>query len=112
MSKTLEQKLAELPEERQRRVVARSTTLLAEERALQELRKAHRMTQSTIAKKLGIGQEGVSRLEQRSDLLLSTLRGYVEAMGGKLSLVAEFPGRAPVVLTGLANVGTTSDEDR
>jgi DNA-binding XRE family transcriptional regulator len=112
MSKTLEQKLGELPEERQRRVVARSTTLLAEERTLQELRKAHRMRQSVIAKKLGIGQEGVSRLEQRSDLLLSTLRGYVEAMGGKLSLVAEFPGRPLVVLTGLATLGTAPDEDR
>ncbi len=112
MSKTLEQKLSELPEERQRRVVARSATLIAEERALQELRKAHRMTQSAMAKKLGIGQEGVSRLEQRSDLLISTLCGYVEAMGGKLSLVAEFPGRAPVMLTGLADVGTAPDEDR
>jgi hypothetical protein len=44
----------------------------------------------------------VSRLEQRSDLLISTLRGYVEAMGGKLSLVAEFPDQEPVILAGLA----------
>lgn len=111
MSNTLEQKLGELPEERQRRVVARSTTLLAEERTLQELRKAYRMTQSVIAKKLGIGQEGVSRLEQRSDLLLSTLRGYVEAMGGRLSLVAEFPGQSPVVLFGLGDARAASNED-
>ncbi len=55
-----------------------------------------------MAKKLGITQDGVSRLEQRSDLLLSTLRKTVEAMGGNLSLVAEFPDRAPVVLTGIA----------
>ena len=47
-------------------------------------------------------QENVSRIEQRSDLLLSTLSGYVEAMGGKLSLVAEFPDRPPVALTGIA----------
>jgi hypothetical protein len=54
------------------------------------------------ARVLGIGQDRVSRLEQRSDLLISTLRGYVEAMGGQLSLIAEFPNQAPVVLTGLA----------
>ena len=44
-----------------------------------------------IAQQLGINQENVSRIEKRSDLLLSTLSGYVEAMGGKLSLVVEFP---------------------
>jgi hypothetical protein len=33
----------------------------------------------------------ISRLEKRSDMLLSTLRRYVEAMGGKLELVAKFP---------------------
>ncbi len=44
------------------------------------------------------------RLEQRSDLLISTLRGYVEAMGGRLSLIAEFPNQDPVVLAGLAAI--------
>ena len=46
---------------------------------------------------------GVSRLEQRSDLLLSTLRKTVEAMGGNLSLIAKFPDRPPVELAGLAD---------
>jgi hypothetical protein len=46
-----------------------------------------------MAKVLGISQDGVSRLEKRIDLLLSTLRKSVEAMGGNLSLVAEFPDR-------------------
>jgi hypothetical protein len=55
-----------------------------------------------MAHVLGIGQDSVSRLEQRSDLLISTLRGYVEALGGRLSLVAEFPNQKPVVLTGIA----------
>ncbi len=53
---------------------------------------------------LGISHDGVSRLEKRSDLLLSTLRKTVEAMGGNLSLVAEFPDREPVVLSGIADV--------
>jgi len=56
-----------------------------------------------IAKALGITQDSVSRLEKRSDLLLSTLRKTVKAMGGSLSLVAEFPDSAPVVLSGIAN---------
>ena len=50
-----------------------------------------------MARALGITQDSVSRLERRSDLLLSTLRNTVQAMGGNLSLVAEFPDRAPVV---------------
>ena len=74
------------------------------ERSLQELRRAHKLTQKKMAEVLGVGQDSVSRLEQRSDLLISTLRGYVEAMGGKLSLVAEFPDQEPVILTGLASL--------
>ena len=57
-----------------------------------------------MAEVLGVGQDSVSRLEQRSDLLISTLRNYVEAMGGKLSLVAEFPDKEPVILTGIASL--------
>jgi len=48
-----------------------------------------------------IGQEGVSRIEKRTDLYLSTLRSYVEGVGGKLTIMAEFPDRSPVFLTGL-----------
>jgi len=53
-----------------------------------------------MVKALGITRDRVSRLEKRSDLLLSTLRKAIEAMGGGLSLIAEFPDRAPVVLSG------------
>ena len=59
-----------------------------------------------MAQALNISQDGVSRLEKRSDLLLSTLRSYIEAMGGKLRLVAEFPGRAPVVIAGVGSLAT------
>ena len=58
----------------------------------------------SITKQLGISQDGVSRLEKRSDLLLSTLRNYVEAMGGELRLVAEFPDQPPVMLTGFSDI--------
>ena len=60
------------------------------------------MTQVRMAKALGIGQAGVSELEKRADLMISTLRKTVEAMGGTLSLVVEFPDREPVVLSGIA----------
>lgn len=104
MAKTLEQKMASLSPVRRRKVEARTTELIAEEQSLRDLRRALTRTQERVAEDLGIGQEGVSRLEQRSDLLISTLRGYVEALGGSLRLVAEFPDRPPVVLSGLAAV--------
>jgi transcriptional regulator with XRE-family HTH domain len=88
--------------ERRKKISARAKELLAEEMTLVELRKAHKLTQQRLAESLGIGQEQISRLEQRSDLLLSTLRSYVEAMGGKLTIVAEFPEHKPVVLSGIA----------
>jgi DNA-binding XRE family transcriptional regulator len=92
----------ELSPERTRKSAARAATIVAEERSLQELRRAHKLTQKRMAEVLGVGQDSVSRLEQRSDLLISMLRNYLEAMGGKLSLVAEFPDQAPVILTGIS----------
>ena len=86
-----------------RRVEARAAELVAEEMTLAELRRARKLTQVRMAKALGITQDSVSRLEKRSDLLLSTLRKTVKAMGGNLSLVAEFPDRPPVVLSGISN---------
>ena len=68
---------------------------------LRDLRKAHELTQERMAEALHISQDGVSRLEKRSDFLLSTLRSYVEAMGGKLRLVVEFPDRKPMTLSDL-----------
>ncbi|HLA12405.1 MAG TPA: XRE family transcriptional regulator [Pyrinomonadaceae bacterium] len=100
--KTLNQKIREIGPARRKRVEARAAALIAEEMTLQELRQARKLTQVRMAKSLGISQDGVSRLEKRSDLLLSTLRKSVEAMGGNLSLIAEFPDREPVVLSGIA----------
>lgn len=102
--KTLNQKMKRIGPVRRKKVEARAAGLIAEEMTLQELRQARKLTQVRMAKVLGISQDGVSRLEKRSDLLLSTLRKSVEAMGGNLSLVAEFPDRAPVVLSGIAEV--------
>ena len=102
MAVNVDDKIKKLPPAQRKTVEARATELLAEEMTLRELRKARQLTQVRMAQQLGITQDSVSRLEKRSDLLLSTLRKTVEAMGGKLSLVAEFPDCAPVVLSGLA----------
>ena len=100
----LERIRKELSPARRKKVAARAAQLVAEEMTLQELRRARKLTQVRMAKALGINQDGISKLEKRSDLLLSTLRKTVEAMGGSLSLVAEFPDRDPVVLSGISEV--------
>ncbi|MFY9661129.1 MAG: helix-turn-helix transcriptional regulator [Terriglobales bacterium] len=103
--KNLDRKIEEVSPARRKKIAHRAAQLLAEEMSLRELRRAHKLTQERIAETLGIGQDQVSRLEQRSDLLLSTLRSYVEAMGGRLTLVAEFPNHKPVALSGIAELG-------
>jgi Helix-turn-helix domain len=56
-----------------------------------KLRQARQQTQVALAERLDIPQNAVSRMERRTDLLLSTLRGYVEGLGGRLELRAVFP---------------------
>jgi transcriptional regulator with XRE-family HTH domain len=102
--KTLTEKIAGLSGRRRKKAEARAAEVVAEEMSLQALRRAHRLTQAQVGKALNIGQDGVSRLEQRSDLLISTLRGYVEAMGGALQLIASFPDRPAIAVTGLADM--------
>jgi DNA-binding XRE family transcriptional regulator len=98
---SLEQMLARQSEESRRRIERMAADLIAEELNLREMRRLRKLTQARLSKKLKIGQEGVSRIEKRTDLYLSTLRSYVEGVGGKLSLIVEFPDRPPVVLAGL-----------
>src|SRR5882672_11270402 len=105
MPTSVDEIIKKLRPAQRRKVEARAAQLIAEEMTLRELRHARKLTQVRMAKKLGITQDSVSRLEKRSDLLLSTLRKAVEAMGGNLSLVAEFPDRKPVVLSGIAEDG-------
>lgn len=102
MATNIEDKIKKLSPAQRKKVRARAAQLIAEEMTLRELRHARKLTQVRMAKSLGITQDSVSRLEKRSDLLLSTLRKTVEAMGGNLSLVAEFPDREPVVLSGIS----------
>ena len=95
-------KIKRLAPAQRRKVAARAAELIAEEMTLRELRHARKLTQVRMAKALGITQDSISRLEKRSDLLLSTLRKTINAMGGDLSLIAKFPDRPPVALSGIA----------
>jgi DNA-binding XRE family transcriptional regulator len=85
--------LASLPDDEQAEIRERAAELLAEEATLRQLREAREQSQKELAEKLGVNQAAVSKLERRSDLYLSTLRGYIEAMGGELYVVARFPDR-------------------
>ena len=100
----LKDKIAALPSERQQQIALMTAELIAEEKTLRDLRLALSLTQERMAETLGVGQESISRLEKRSDLLISTLGSYIKAMGGELRLVAEFPDRQPVVLKGLVSM--------
>lgn len=104
MGTNLKKKLEQLPSSRREKIQKRTADLVAEEMTLQELRRAHKSTQEKIAQILNIDQANVSRLEKRSDLMLSTLRSYVRAMGGELELVAKFPNRPPVILVGISEI--------
>src|SRR3954447_3219600 len=86
--------LAKLPKRRQQAIKKRAAELVAEEATLRQLREARERSQAEIAEKLHVNQAAVSKLERRTDMYLSTLRGYIEAMGGQLEIIARFPNRS------------------
>jgi DNA-binding XRE family transcriptional regulator len=117
MAKNLNEIMQKLPRDseallrsadRTQKIEARAAELIAEHMTLRDVRKARELTQERMAELLGIRQDSISKLEKRTDLLLSTLRSYLNAMGGSLQLVVEFPDRPPVVIAGLAEL---DDED-
>lgn len=85
-----------LPKKRRDAIARRAAELLAEEATLREIRKAQHRSQAKVAKTLQINQAAVSKIESRTDMYVSTLRSYIEAMGGKLEIIAQFPGSPPV----------------
>ena len=102
MAKKLDDILAAMPKQRRSAIENRAVELAT----LKDLRHAAEKTQKELAELLGVGQDTISRLEKRSDMLLSTLRHYVESMGGELELVAQFPNRPPVVIKHLSTLGS------
>ena len=67
------------------------TARLMQEMPLQALRQARQYSQETLAETLATSQSSISKLERRVDVYVSTLRRYVESMGGELEIVAKFP---------------------
>ncbi len=99
--KNLKDVMNTLPTERRAKIEARAEELIAEEMTLRDLRKARDLTQEHMAELLSVGQDNISRLERRADMLVSTLRSYVAAMGGSLDLIVRFPDRPAVSLSAL-----------
>jgi transcriptional regulator with XRE-family HTH domain len=81
-----------MPADRQRRIEKRFQESPAA-MPLDQLRKAQEMTQLQLAETLGVSQGEVSKIEHRSDICLSTLAEYIEAMGGRLETRAVFKDR-------------------
>lgn len=106
MAKKLDGAIARHPVRRKSKVDTKDMQVVT----LKDLRKAAKQTQKDLAAALGVGQDTISRLEQRSDMLLSTLQHYVESVGGKLELVATFPNRPPAIIDRHAREKTPQDK--
>jgi len=72
---------------------------LVDEMSLHQLRKARELTQTRLADELHIGQGDVSKLERRTDMYVSTLAGYLQAVGAELEIRAVFPDGHAVKIT-------------
>jgi transcriptional regulator with XRE-family HTH domain len=99
-----------LPSARQAKIAARAKELIAEEMTLREVRNALEKSQATIAELLGWRQGDLSKFERRTDAYLSTIRRYIEAMGGELNLVASFPNMQPVKIVHIGYLAGSYDE--
>ncbi|WP_207787628.1 helix-turn-helix domain-containing protein [Candidatus Thiosymbion oneisti] len=99
--KELKDAINALAADRRTRIETRAKALIAEEMTLRDLRRAQDLAQERMAELLGVGQDNISRFEGRADMLLSTLRSYIAAMGGSLDLIVRFPDRPAVSLAAL-----------
>jgi len=109
MGRSLDEVVAALPEARRARVEARAEELRDEVESLSELRRVAGKAQIEIAAALNIKQPSVSKIEKQADMYLSTLRSYVEAIGGRLELVVRFPSHAPLRLERLGDVTRSAE---
>ncbi len=112
MGRPLRRIVSSLPAQWQR-MSKRSQELKQEVKGLRELRLVAGRTQADIATALQIKQPSVSKIEKQADLYLSTLRAYVEAIGGELELVVRLPDRPVLRLYRLGDaLGRTSRSPR
>ena len=98
MTVSLKDAMAGLPPARRARIEAETDRLQAEYHTLKEVRRALNRTQSAVAADMGVAQATIAQLEGRDDWLLSTVRRYVEAAGGELTVTVALPGKPPVQL--------------
>ena len=108
MAKKFQNLRDKMSQERRDRIDAMTKDMLAE-MPMHELRRARQLSQEQLADVLEIKQGSVSKLERRTDLYISTLRRYVEAMGGKLTLQARFP-EGSVTITQLGQIEESDNE--
>ena len=108
MGRTLTEIIADQPPERQAAVEARYQELKQEVEGLRELRQIAGKAQADIATALHIKQPSVSKIEKQADMYLSTLRSYVEAIGGKLELVVNLPQRPALKLQNLGDISAVA----
>jgi predicted XRE-type DNA-binding protein len=85
--------VAKTPPERQARI-DQMTQELREDMDLAQLRTARQLSQAALGEILHVEQPAVAKLEKRTDMHVSTLRRFIEAMGGELEIVARFPDHA------------------
>lgn len=93
MGRSLDEVIASLPRDQQEQIEARYDELRHEVDGLRELRQIAGKGQADVASALNIKQPSVSKIEKQTDMYLSTLRSYVEAVGGKLELTVKLPKR-------------------
>lgn len=93
MAKKFSELRSRMSPEAQARIEAKAQAMLAE-MPLNELRQARGLSQKMLADVLHVQQPSIAKLEKRTDMYLSTLRSHIEAMGGKLEVVARFPDGA------------------
>jgi len=104
MGTKLSDVMRQLPKARRDRIAARAREIREEIEGLRALRKATAKTQVEIARSLGVSQPSVAKIERQADMYLSTLRSYVEAAGGRLTLVVHLKDGHSVELGGLADL--------
>ncbi len=90
MAKPYKELRAKMPADARKRADTRANVLM-QEMPLYELRQAKQLSQEQLARELHVKQGNVSKIERRTDMYISTLRSYVEAMGGELEIHARFP---------------------
>ena len=93
MTKKFSELRNKMPAESRQRAEVRAREMLAL-MPLHELRQARQFSQEQLASTLHVKQASISKLERRTDMYISSLRSYIEAMGGELDIVARFPDGA------------------